>query len=75
MNEQSSFREIRSAVYNDQEIIDFKGNPLIEALPPILSPEEAYEKLSYYPPYDVEEANLPTHIRYHALSRYTFYSV
>lgn len=48
--------------YNEQEIIDFKGKPLIEALPTILSPEEAYEKLSYYPPYDLQEANLPTHI-------------
>lgn len=69
MNEQARLRGIMSAVYNEQEIIDFKGNPLIEALPPILSPEEAYEKLCYYPPYDVQEANLPTHIRYHAILR------
>lgn len=69
MNEQVGFRGIMPAVYNEQEIIDFKGNPLIEALPPILSPEEAYEKLSYYPPYDLQEANLPTHIRYHAIPR------
>lgn len=69
MNEQARFQGIMPAVYNEQEIIDFKGNPLIEALPPILSPEEAYERLSYYPPYDVVEANLPTHIRYHAIPR------
>lgn len=69
MNEQVSFRGIKPAVYYEQEIIDFKGNPLIEALPPILSPEEAYEKLSYYPPYDINESSLPTHIRYHAIPR------
>lgn len=69
MNEQAGFQGIMPAVYNEQEIIDFKGNPLIEALPPIFSPEEAYEKLSYYPPYNVAEANLPTHIRYHAIPR------
>ncbi|MGE7717623.1 ATP-binding protein [Priestia megaterium] len=57
------------AVYNKQEVADFKGNPLIEALPPILSPEEAYEKLSYYPPYDQNEIYLPTHIRYHTIPR------
>lgn len=69
VNEKVSFQGIMPAIYKEQEIIDFKGNPLIEALPPILSPEEAYEKLSYYPPYDMQEANLPTHIRYHAIPR------
>lgn len=69
MNDYSISKGIVSAVYKEQEIIDFKDNPLIEALPPILSPEEAYEKLSFYPPYDVKEANLPTHIRYHAIPR------
>lgn len=69
MNEQRSFINVTSAVYKEQDVMDFRGNPLIEALPPILSPEEAYEKLSYYPPYDVNEASLPTHIRYHAIPR------
>ncbi|WP_308303548.1 hypothetical protein [Bacillus canaveralius] len=69
MNEQSNFRNITPAVYKEQEVIDFRGNPLIEALPPILSPEEAYENLSYYPPYEEHEINLPTHIRYHAIPR------
>lgn len=69
MNEQTNLRNIPKAIYIEQEIIDFKGNPLIEALPPILSPEEAYEKLSYYPSYDIKESNLPSHIRYHAIPR------
>lgn len=57
------------AVYKKQEVIDFQGNPLIEALPPILSPEEAYDALSYYPDFDKNERKLPTHIRYHAIPR------
>lgn len=57
------------AVYVEQEVVDFRGNPLIEALPPILSPEEAYEKMSYYPAFDAIEAPLPTHVRYYAIPR------
>lgn len=69
MDEQLSFPNIMPAVYKEQELMDFRGNPLIEALPMILSPEEAYEKLSYYPPYEEQEVNLPAHIRYHAIPR------
>lgn len=69
MSEHASFGNIITAVYKEQELIDFKGNPLIEALPPILSPEEAYEKLCYYPPYDKYEVNLAPHLRYYAIPR------
>lgn len=60
---------VTEAEYKKQEVSDFKNNPLIEALPPILSPEESYEALCYFPPYDENEMNLPTHIRYHAIPR------
>ncbi|MDA1630226.1 ATP-binding protein [Bacillus cereus group sp. TH172LC] len=69
MTKLENFQHITQAVYTEQDVIDFRGNPLIEALPPILSPEESYEKLSYYPIFDESEANLPTHVRYHAISR------
>lgn len=59
------------AVYDKQDIMDFKDNPLIEALPPILSFEEAYQKLSFLPEYDSKERNLSIHHRYHALLRLT----
>lgn len=51
--------------------MEFQGNPLIEALPPILSPEEAYDALCYFPEYDENEQKLPTHIRYHTIPRVT----
>jgi len=60
---------VTEAEYKKQEVADFHDNPLIEALPPILSPEEAYEALCYFPPYDENEVYLPTHIRYHAIPR------
>ncbi|PKR78151.1 transposase [Halalkalibacillus sediminis] len=57
------------ATYLKQNLTEYQGNPFIEALPPILSIEEAYELLSYYPPYDNEERNLPVHQRLHAILR------
>jgi hypothetical protein len=57
------------AEYIKQELVDFQDNPLIEALPPILSLEEAFEALSYHPEFDEKERNLSPHLRYHAISR------
>ncbi len=36
------------AQYQPQELVDYQGNPLIEALPSILSYEEAFNQLSFY---------------------------
>lgn len=60
-----------AAEYIDQDVIDYRGNPLIEALPPILSIEKAYEQLSYIPDYDEKERNLSVHHRFHSLLRLT----
>lgn len=68
---QNGLNQAQVAVYHSQQLIDFKGNPLIEALPPILSQEEAFEKLSYYPPFDEKEKELSPQLRYHALIRLT----
>jgi hypothetical protein len=68
---QNASNQAQVAVYHPQQLIDFEGNPLIEALPPILSQEEAFEKLSYYPAYDEKETELSPQLRYHALLRLT----
>ncbi|WNF23160.1 ATP-binding protein [Mesobacillus jeotgali] len=60
-----------TAQYRDQEVVDYKGNPLIEALPPILSYEDAFDQLSYIPEYEDKERNLSAHHRYHSLLRLT----
>jgi AAA domain len=49
------------------EISIYSGNPLIEALPPILMEEEVIEKLQFYPEFSEEERNLPTHLRLHLI--------
>lgn len=55
------------ADYISQEIIGYAGNPFIEALPPILTEDEAMEALAYYPGYDEEERPLPSHLRLHLI--------
>ena len=61
--------EVLLAEYREQEIMDYKGNPLIEALPPILSKEDAFDQLSFLPMFHNTERNLSSHHRYHALLR------
>lgn len=63
--------EVPVAMYQEQGLIDYKGNPLIEALPFILSREEAFDQLSFLPPYHENERNLSIQHRYHALLRLT----
>ncbi|MGA3599595.1 ATP-binding protein [Lysinibacillus agricola] len=58
-----------SAEYTDQVIADYRDNPLIEALPPIRSIEEAFVQLGYLPEYDENEVQLSAHYRYHSLTR------
>lgn len=57
------------AFYEDSPVLEYAGNPLIEALPPILSEEDAGEGLASIPPLPGEERALPKHIRMHCLNR------
>jgi len=57
------------AEYKEQVIPEYSGNPFIEALPPILSAEEAAEKLAFYPPYHPQERRLESHYRIHMVQR------
>lgn len=57
--------EVVFANYNEQYIDEYKDNPFIEALPPILSREEVIEQLASYPKYSEEERNLDSHYRLH----------
>lgn len=58
-----------AAEYKEQFIAEYKGNPLIEALPQILSKEEVIEKLLLYPPYSSKEKLLEPHYRVHVVQR------
>lgn len=52
------------AVYRKSECPDHEGNPLIEALPPVLTDDQAMIRLAYYPKYDDAQRKAPTHVRY-----------
>jgi hypothetical protein len=57
------------AEYTDQPLVEYKGNPLIEALPPIFSKEEFVDAVSDYPAFDASERDLPPAVRMHCVER------
>lgn len=56
---------VEPATYRDPLISSYRGNPLIEALPPILEEDEAAALLGHYPSYNEKERTLPNHLRFH----------
>lgn len=61
------------ANYIKQKVLDYQGNPLIEALPPIFSEEDAIYEMSDYPPFYPEEKDLENQFRYHCIRRLKHY--
>ena len=57
----------RNAVYCRQQIPSYIGNPLIEALPRILSTKEAMKRLAHYPNYDESMRKWSNELRYQQL--------
>lgn len=53
------------AVYTESPIQRYAGNPLLEALPPILSESQVSNALAYYPPFSESERKLPAEHRIH----------
>lgn len=56
-----------TASYSDPAVSAYRDNPFNEALPPILSVEEAATHMAYYPPYDKRTREYPPHLRYHEI--------
>lgn len=57
------------ANYIPSRVPEYEGNPLIEALPEILSEEEAAEKIAHFPNIDDAERSLPRELRLHCINR------
>lgn len=53
----------------DADLIEFRNNPLIEALEPIKSPERLIESLMLYPPFHESERLLDDYKRVHCIQR------
>lgn len=60
---------IVNAVYGDPGLEEYRNNPLISALPPILEPQDLRETLEKFPAIHGEEKALPNSIRVHAVAR------
>lgn len=62
------------AIYSDHNISEYRNNPLIEALPPILSVENVIAQLSVMPKYHEGERDLEPEDRFHMIQRlYRFF--
>jgi hypothetical protein len=55
--------------YTEQAIPEYRNNPLIEALPPILSEKQAASQMLLRPDVDPAERDLPPEQRWHLLAR------
>lgn len=60
---------IIQAWYEDSPVLEYAGNPLIEAMPPIMSEEEAAERLAEIPPLPNDERAMPKEVRLHCINR------
>ncbi|MCG9731113.1 ATP-binding protein [Shewanella sp. Isolate13] len=60
---------IHQAEYSEPEIVDYRGHPLINALPLINSPQATAKALNRYPKVHSSEKSLPGYIRRHAMMR------
>lgn len=57
------------ATYTPSLVPEYKGNPLIEALPPILSEQDAAALIAHFPAREENEHALPKEIRLHCINR------
>jgi ABC-type dipeptide/oligopeptide/nickel transport system ATPase component len=58
-----------AAAYTEQAIPEYRNNPLIEALPPILNEKQAAFQMLLRPEFDPAERDLPSELRWHLLAR------
>lgn len=56
------------AVYRDAELACYRGNPLIEALPPIYNEKQVVRLLQYTPGYEESYRELPLEYRLHLIA-------
>src|SRR5215210_4278841 len=59
--------DVVKASYGDPGVPCYRGNPMIEALPQILSVKQVIKRLAYYPDYDESGRFAEPHIRLHMI--------
>ena len=61
------------AQYQDHKLPEYNANPMIQALPPILSAGDFAKAVTTYPHYNPQERNLEAHHRFHCIERLSRY--
>ncbi|MGO0309641.1 hypothetical protein ACTL6P_24195 [Endozoicomonas acroporae] len=69
MTTKTELQRFPVAEYKDIGLPEYTENPLIAALPEILSPVDTVEKLTKRPIFHANEVNLEGHVRVHAIAR------
>ncbi|MFJ1472597.1 hypothetical protein [Massilia orientalis] len=69
MMEQQMSTDHSSPTYAEQNIAEYRDNPLIESLPPILTEKEAARAMILRPQIQPEERAMSTEERWHLLAR------
>ncbi|RST76163.1 ATP-binding protein [Siminovitchia acidinfaciens] len=57
------------AIYSDSPVKEYANNPLIEALPPILTSQKVIHLMSVFPHFDINERFDSDEIRFHYIQR------
>ena len=61
------------ARYIDQKLPEYNANPLVQALPPILSSEDFIDKVGRNPAFNEQEREIEAHYRFHCIERLSRY--
>lgn len=65
--------EATVAIYRNQKLREYNGNPMIQALPLIMSDEEFLQSATVMPDFAPEETMLESHLRFHCVERLSRY--
>lgn len=65
--------EATVAIYRDQKLREYNANPMIQALPLIMSDEEFLKSATVMPDFAAEERMLESHLRFHCVERLSRY--
>ena len=65
--------EATIAQYRDQKLREYNANPMIQALPPIMSDEEFLKSATVMPDFAPEERMFEPHLRFHCVERLSRY--
>ncbi len=69
----SNGEEATVAIYRDQKLREYNANPMIQALPLIMSDEEFLKSATIMPDFSPEERMFEPHLRFHCVERLSRY--